>query len=158
MPRSAKLNLRSSELRRQHLDLVLKNLDNARCWEWNTILKYKQTCSEWTDEDAGTLKGALEQYQVTGVDGERNDCTKREHLEELLEGLNALQRDFGLDLSAQIERVESNAEDMDCDKDPYDDYDYRSPSAASAGFDVRDETEVRHLFMTLVDYLVRLAN
>jgi hypothetical protein len=131
--------------------VVLEDLPFARHFEWKVVLEYERDCPVLTDRDRKAIDDGLSEYRSRGIDDEQSNCESRSELEELKEGLEELQKTFGLPLEKAIEHVESAIEGYEEPMYPDDAYHYRGPAVRSHSAEHANEAEIRNLFMTLTD-------
>ncbi|CAM5561487.1 hypothetical protein MAUB1S_09410 [Mycolicibacterium aubagnense] len=141
-----------AELRIGILDAIIGHLYLARYYEWNDVLEYHEASEPWSPDQEVALDGAIKRYKEDGIDEEAGDCSTSE-LEELRDGLAALQKERGLSLETQISRLQSRLdlrEEDDFDSPSFMPHSFPTEKRPKTPAPANDE-EIWGLFRTLMD-------
>ncbi len=141
----------SKKMRRSLLDVVLSNLQYARYYEWNRLLKYEQSCEAWTPEDEATVLDAVQSYCNDWIDDEIAD-TPRSELSELNDGIAVLIKDYALPLDRALSAIQDRISDAAVpDSDDYDGSNFTSTIKRPWVEPQQLDDEIKGLFSTLLN-------
>lgn len=133
------------------LAVVFSDMHWARYWEWDAVLSYQRDHTKLAKAQERVLDEAIEVYQTRGADEELDSCETEDDISEFHDGVEALEKEFGLALSSVRESASERLAEYEGQ------YDYRevrhshrgTVSSGGAHESVDDE-ELRNLFRTLV--------
>jgi hypothetical protein len=140
-----------SEMRIRMLDAIQAHLYLARYYEWDKFLQYHEQTGPWSPEHEAALERAIKRYKADGIDEEAGDCGSTSELEELRDGLVALQKERGVSLEREISHLEYRLADREEETSDHSTYAPRQFSSERKAPEPANDDEIRGLFRTLID-------
>jgi hypothetical protein len=133
------------------LNGVLEELALAGAHDWRRLLSFPEKALEWTEADESSLDVALKRYRELGVSDDISNCTTLDEMVDLKESLEQLGKEFGIDFSRNIERLNGEIAEREDARDRYSEGTGISRNAAAGFQPVMTDEDVRQMFGTLHD-------
>lgn len=133
------------------LDEMLGYLSRAGSEDWIKLFNFADSTQTWSRDDDCTFREAFEEYQMYGLDAERESCTKLDDLEEMHRSLEELVERYSVDFTRVLLSIADEITEREERQRHFDD-------AKGAGFvnesspvrvDPMNEDDVRQMFQTL---------
>jgi hypothetical protein len=138
-------------LYRKILDELVNHLKFAQASDWLELLAFSDRFSEGTVTSRSKIAKGFRCYRDHGVSDERMDCTTVDEMNELVDSLSELDRNFNTDFSDEISSLREAVAEREETNDPLSEGS-GIPTVATPqdAYTVTDD-DVRQMFRTLVD-------